>query len=538
VWIGDSGFNHVHHNEIFDLYYTGISCGWSWNYAPTRCIGNVIEYNHVYHIGRKFLSDMGAIYLLGCQPGGVVRGNHVHDVSCYGYGGSGIYPDQGSSFLTIEDNVVHHTQTDALSIHYGQGLTVRNNILALTGSGLIARGREECVLLGVFERNILYGATPKMLGYNWNRLATVIFRENTYWVADGAPPDFFGMTFAEWMQQGHDIGSVVADPGFPDPAAGNFRKDDVRTASPPRPAAILEPRLELGAPSFPTAADGDRLTTFPATLFVTAGEPQRLSLTLTNHGPARACGRGEFTVAQPGVTLTGEPTFDFDLAPGARAVFAIHAALPATVGEALILVRTPGGEFPTVGLCLTVRQEFRIARLAAIPDVNRVAATLASQPAREFRVRGLVLGNLRMAIAGDRLALALEIRETKIQPNPAMPWAGSGIELFFDSPASPLKAAQYFIWPGGTARMDHPTMKVVAETGIAVAHQPTADGYTLMALVPWSYVGAAADATEFRCELHLNTTPPGARNQLQAKLFNASFSWMGMDGWGAIQVAE
>lgn len=89
--------NHVRiaHNEIHDLYYTGVSCGWVWGYAESASFDNVIEYNHIYDIGHFVLSDMGGIYTLGVQPGTVIRYNLIHDIEKANYGGWGNLPRRG-----------------------------------------------------------------------------------------------------------------------------------------------------------------------------------------------------------------------------------------------------------------------------------------------------------------------------------------------------------------------------------------------------------------------------------------------------------
>ncbi len=77
IWIGHSGANVIAHNHVHDFDFTGISIGWSWGYKPSRAQNNLIEKNHVHHVGRGVLSDLAGIYTLGVSPGTVIRGNVI-----------------------------------------------------------------------------------------------------------------------------------------------------------------------------------------------------------------------------------------------------------------------------------------------------------------------------------------------------------------------------------------------------------------------------------------------------------------------------
>ncbi len=223
VWIGQSDGNTVAHNEIADTFYTAISLGWTWGYGPTAAHDNRIEFNNLYNIGRGLLSDMGCIYSLGVQPGTVERNNLCHDVTRYAYGGWGIYLDEGSSHITVENNVVYRTEDGGFHQHYGQENVVRNNIFALGQTGQIQRTRKESHLSFTFEHNIVYWTEGKLLQGLWDDDQ---FRmdDNLYWFATPTgPPILFGNdTLEEWQRRGQDVHSIVADPLFADPAHGNF----------------------------------------------------------------------------------------------------------------------------------------------------------------------------------------------------------------------------------------------------------------------------------------------------------------------------
>ena len=222
VWVLESGRNRIVHNHIHDLFYTAISVGWTWGYGPNQSQGNVIEYNHLHDIGKEMLSDMGGIYTLGVQPGTRIRNNLIHDIASFTYGGWGIYPDEGSSEMLIENNIVYHCKSAGFHQHYGRENIVRNNIWAFNRENQLMRTRAEPHVSFTFERNIVYFDQGRLLGSNWND-DQYVMKGNVYFDTRGANIRFAGKSFQEWKAAGRDTGSIIADPLFVNVSNFDFR---------------------------------------------------------------------------------------------------------------------------------------------------------------------------------------------------------------------------------------------------------------------------------------------------------------------------
>ncbi|MDD4870431.1 MAG: right-handed parallel beta-helix repeat-containing protein [Kiritimatiellae bacterium] len=241
VWIGQSGDNTVTHNEIADMFYTGISAGWTWGYGNGLAKRNQITFNHVHHLGWGLLSDMGGIYTLGPSEGTVLRNNIFHDIYSYSYGGWGMYTDEGSTGILFENNLVYDTKTGSFHQHYGKENIVRNNILVNSKEYQLQVTRIENHLSFTFENNIIYwiNNSPTLAG-SWEKNRQ-LSRNNCYWNTSGATQVVFAgktlsawqatpiaeptntMTMPEWAGKGREQGTIIADPLFADVEHHDFR---------------------------------------------------------------------------------------------------------------------------------------------------------------------------------------------------------------------------------------------------------------------------------------------------------------------------
>jgi hypothetical protein len=230
VWIGPSHDNTVVHNHIHDLYYSAISVGWTWGYGTSVAARNLIAFNHVHDVGKNWLSDLGAVYTLGIQPGTEIHDNLFHDVTAPVYGGRGVYLDEGSSQVRVYNNLVYNTTHGLFTQNYGQDNVVSNNIFAFGRNCQIEPSGNMSKAQGLpnsftFESNIvLLAPGEKMLLNEWNQ-KTVTMRRNLYWQG-GSPIQFGRFSWAQWQAQGFDAGSVVADPLFADPVHYDFTLKD------------------------------------------------------------------------------------------------------------------------------------------------------------------------------------------------------------------------------------------------------------------------------------------------------------------------
>ena len=236
----------VTHNEIHDGYYTAISVGWVWGYAYTVTYNNKICDNLIYNIGQGWLSDMGGIYTLGNQPGTVLSGNVIHNVAADpdegGYGGWGVYLDEGSAYILVENNLAYCCGSDSYHLHYGSYNTVRNNIFALSGESQVrvASAPQRSVAndgglkTADFTNNIIL-TDKKVRTFSYLQNDECYYEENNiFWDISKGDKIFVGkdgeikkgLRIETAERKGMINNPVVADPMFRDAANYDFELSD------------------------------------------------------------------------------------------------------------------------------------------------------------------------------------------------------------------------------------------------------------------------------------------------------------------------
>jgi parallel beta helix pectate lyase-like protein/glycosyl hydrolase family 141 len=234
IWVAQSSYNRISHNDIHDFLYSGISIGWNWGVQENRTHHNVIEFNHVHDLVHGVLSDTGLIYCLGVSPGSVIRNNVFHDIWPYTQPAFawGIYLDAQCGNYTVENNLVYNTKSGSLMFNNGgHAHTIRNNIFALSADCALWPYSEQRP--STLRRNIVYLTQGKLLiPYGERSLNERIaanepagdWDENLYWHTQGVDRlRFYRYSFDEWQEVGLDRHSRIADPQFADVAKHDFR---------------------------------------------------------------------------------------------------------------------------------------------------------------------------------------------------------------------------------------------------------------------------------------------------------------------------
>lgn len=227
VVLGHCSDSKVVHCDIHDLYYSGISVGWSWGYVGSVAQRNEIAFNRIYDLGKGVMSDMGGVYTLGTSFGTRIHDNVIHDICSHAYGGWALYCDEGSEGIVLERNICWNSTDGGFRLHYGSGCIVRNNIFAWNRQvGAVRLSR--CEFDGVpssldFVNNIVLVRGCPLV--EKGSLSTYGVWANNVWydVCGGESAMLNGSDWRHWVDLGRESSGRFADPCFVDAESFDFR---------------------------------------------------------------------------------------------------------------------------------------------------------------------------------------------------------------------------------------------------------------------------------------------------------------------------
>ena len=275
---GEGHDNLYTHNDVYDGYKGAIKvchCA-SSDANPPFTNNNIVSFNRVYDLFQGLMNDSGSIYFgvgnidpPSSGTGNKMLNNVVHDVNdstalgdIDGYGGDGLYVDDYSGSVDIENNLVYRVSDNAMSFSGpragpNQQSTVKNNTFAYARGSLI-NAYDPYAFTSVPPSPLFFVATGNIFYFDRTSSSSFYvqggcayagpntpytnfqqFDGNLYWRTDGqfaTDPQAFHVqqktdksnncggeslwtfyNFAGWQGIAEDVHGVVENPGFKSP---------------------------------------------------------------------------------------------------------------------------------------------------------------------------------------------------------------------------------------------------------------------------------------------------------------------------------
>jgi hypothetical protein len=276
---GCNSNNTYSQNEIYDGYSGGINIG-ALNCPvgnSSLTSGNTASYNLIYNLGQGVSNDFGCVYFntspYNANPvptGNQALNNVCHDVSddskidSDGYGGQGIYIDNYTGNVLVQNNLVFRVSGSTVAQTCGPEIsnatnTIVNNVLAYSRQSIKQQG---CTPLSpsnqlftmtnniiIYDKGNIQGGCFSCLGGNCSTVlpATVNMQNNLYCYNPGSgsctlpTPAFFSSndpagqqgnctqtttynTLSAWQAIGEDVSSALGN-AFSGAASGSTNNE-------------------------------------------------------------------------------------------------------------------------------------------------------------------------------------------------------------------------------------------------------------------------------------------------------------------------
>ena len=554
ILLGNSGHHRLLHNHLHDLPYSGISSGWIWGYRQSRTIAIQIEHNRIHHVNhRRLLSDNGAIYTLGRHPGGRVRGNWISDIGCYGYGGWGLYPDEGSSEFDIARNVVMRTKHAAFHMHYGRACQVRDNLFASSQDAHVKLSRAEDHRSLTFTGNVVTAAEGTWDSSLGQPAQQLLWRDNLLY--DPRRVLLSPTHVAEYQSRGQHVDLRIADPLLRDAEGG----DPVPRADTPAKGLGRIVRYASAAGVRPCKrlpydfADFDLPRAKPYAIIETiiekVGDPEvlpnghfRVRFCVTWRNPGLIKATASATLMTRTGTLLGEAHVHESIKPGAEITREVSIEVPP--GEPVAELQSVPNAKPAMPHLTFVPVaaaggKMSLPRLAHCTDPVAVPILLEHQPWAEtrFGVLGGVCTKFKFAVTPEAFVLHAVVADARIHHG-AQPWLGSCIEIFV-APFEGGKTYCHVVIQPELLGVPAHTWVVAGDLRsepFATRTTRTATGYELQAIVPIELFGLTDGQGKFRLEIAVSAASGQGAQAARSAWVNAPAAFMRGDGMAQITV--